>query len=89
MGADPATLMAIGSILGGGAAVASATGMFGGGEEKAATATPAVSTPTVMPTPDDAAAKRAKQRTATALQQRKGRQSTILSEPVSTDLLGG
>lgn len=87
MGMDPATLTAIGSILGGSAAVASATGMFGG--KDATTATAEVKAPTVMPEPDDEAAKRAKRKLAGTLQQRKGRQSTILSEPVSTDLLGG
>ena len=87
MSMDPVTLTAIGSILGGGAALGSAMGAFGSNDAPAAK-TPQVAAPTVMPTPDDDAAKRAKQKQGAALAARRGRQSTILSEPTSTDLLG-
>lgn len=89
MSADPATLTAIASIIGAGATAGSALGLFGGQDTPAAPKTPEVATPTVMPTPDDEAAKRAKAKQTAALTQRRGRQSTILSDPVSADLLGG
>jgi hypothetical protein len=42
-----------------------------------------------MPTPDDDAAKAMKKKQAMALSKQRGRQSTILSDPMSDDLLGG
>ena len=89
MSADPATLTAIASIIGAGATAGSALGLFGGADTPQQPKTPEVTTPTVMPTPDDDAARRAKQKQSAALTQRRGRQSTILSEPTSSDLLGG
>ena len=84
---EAATMMAIGSLLGGTASILNVAGVFGGGGDSAAPPSP--STPAVMPTPDDDATKAAKRKQLSALSQRRGRQSTILSEPVSSDLLGG
>ena len=89
MSADPVTLTAIASIIGAGATAGSALGLFGGSDSPQQPAAKEVTTPTVMPTPDDDAAKRARAKQSAALTQRRGRQSTILSEPTSTDLLGG
>ncbi len=89
MGADPVSLTAIASIIGAGVSAGSALGMFGGGDKPQAAA-PTVKAPTVMPEPDDDAAKKAKTRQAAAMTQRRGRQSTILSEDTGGgDLLGG
>lgn len=53
-------------------------------------APPSVTAPTVMPTPDDEAIQAEKRKKLSALSQRRGRQSTILSDNTqSTDLLGG
>ena len=63
---------------------------LGGDDSPAApAAAPTVAPPTVMPTPDDDAAKAMKKKQAMALSARRGRQSTILSDPLSSDLLGG
>ena len=64
-------------------------GMFGGDDEPSQPAAPTVAPVTPMPTPDDDAAKAMKKKQAMALSQRRGRQSTILSDPMSDDLLGG
>lgn len=56
---------------------------------KKAPSAPTIAAPTVMPAPDDEATKDAKRRSLAGQLQRKGRQSTILSDPVSSDLLGG
>ncbi len=50
--------------------------LFGGGKKSAA----ASETPSVMPTPDDEAVKRARRRSIVEQMNRDGRQSTILSE---------
>ena len=71
-------------------AVGSILDIFTGGSEttqQPATPAPTVTPPTVMPTPDDEAARAAKKKLATSLQARKGRQSTILD--AQSDLLGG
>lgn len=72
----------VGSIL------TSAKSLFGGGGGGDMPAPPAIPKPTVMPTPDDEAVRAQKRRQLSALSQRRGRQSTILSEPTSSDLLG-
>lgn len=65
-------------------------GAFGGDDPgQTAQAAPTVAPPTPMPTPDDEAAKAVKRKQAMAMSQRRGRQSTILSDPQSSDLLGG
>lgn len=64
----------LGSVLGGG---------------KSSPAPPPITQPTVMPTPDDEATRSAKRKSLAGQIQRRGRQSTILSDPVSSDLLGG
>lgn len=87
MSADPVTLTAIASIIGAGASAGSAMGLFGGNESQKDSA-PALATPTVMPTPDDDAARKAKMAQGAALTQRRGRQSTILSDSVTSDPLG-
>lgn len=87
MSADPVTLAAIGTIIGAGATAGSALGIFGGGD-KQAPAAPVTAAPTVMPEPDDEAAKKAKLREAQALTARRGRQSTVLSDSVTSDPLG-
>jgi hypothetical protein len=51
-------------------------------------ASPAVTSPPVMPVPDDDAAKNAKRRSVLRQRRRSGRQSTILSDPTSGDTLG-
>jgi len=54
--------------------------IFGGGKQAAPAApAPAVEKPTVMPTPDDEAAQKAKKRSIVAQIQRQGRASTILT----------
>lgn len=54
-----------------------------------APAAPVPPTPTVMPTPDDEAMKAAQRRQMATTQARRGRQSTILSDPSEGgDLLG-
>lgn len=83
-----ATLTAIGAALGGVGSILSATNAFGGGDD--APPMPGVTTPEAMPSPDDAASKAAKRKQLSALAQRRGRQSTILSDSTqSADLLGG
>lgn len=79
-----------GTVLTYGAAAASALGAI-----KTLTADhstpplPAISKPTLMPEPDDAAAKAAKRKTLEGAASRRGRESTILSDPLSGgDLLG-
>ncbi len=56
-------------------------GLFSGKQQEvpAPVATPVVEPPTVMPLPDDEAAKKAKKRSLVAQQKRSGRSSTILS----------
>mgnify|MGYP003396221354 CR=1 FL=1 len=72
---------AVASLLGG------VKSLFGGSPDQPAP--PTVTTPTVMPTPDDEASKAAKRRQLSGLAQRRGRQSTILSDSTqSSDLLG-
>lgn len=76
------------AAAGAGASILNAAGAFGADAPAQVGAPPGLPTPTPMPTPDDDAAKAAKRRQMTALSQRRGRQSTILSEPASSDLLG-
>lgn len=88
---DPGTLVmaqTFGSILGGLGAAKSLFGGSGGGAT--ATPPPTVTPPTVMPIPDDQAAADSKRRALAGLSARRGRQSTILSDPASasSDLLG-
>lgn len=65
-------------------------GLFGGGAEKEAPTPPPVAPPPVMPVPDDAAVQAAKRRSIAMQLQRRGRQSTILTDPVTGgDGLGG
>ena len=79
-----AAATAIGGLLGG---VSSLFTAFQGSPDQPAP--PATTTPTVMPTPDDEASKAAKRRQLSGLAQRRGRQSTILSDNTqSADLLG-
>ena len=64
--------------------------LFGGGDSApSAAAAPAVTPPTPMPTPDDAAIKAAKRRSIADQQRRQGRASTILTDTGTTDALGG
>lgn len=78
------------SALGAAATVYSAT-QSGKGNRSAymPQAAPVAAAPTVMPTPDDDAMKAAQRKQAMANQARRGRESTILSDPMSSDLLGG
>lgn len=84
---DPSTVgivSAVGAALGGAGSLVGALGGGGGGG-----AAPAPSAPTVMPTPDDEAARAAKRKSLAAQAQRRGRQSTILSDPTAgSDILG-
>lgn len=82
---EPATIGIISAIGSGLGAVSSISGMFGGKKESAP---PPVSKPTVMPEPDDEASRAAKRRALAGAAQRRGRQSTILSDDTSGDLLG-
>lgn len=78
-------IAAAAGLLGSAASVGNV--LFGG---KDAPQTPQLSKPETMPTPDDDAARNAKKRSLAAQAQRRGRQSTILSDPLSGgDLLGG
>lgn len=52
------------------------TGLFGGSAPKP----PPIQPPAVMPTPDDAAIKAAKQRQLASIMARSGRQSTVLTD---------
>jgi len=86
MGEAAAALAVISSVL----SVGKTIGMFGGDDKPQQAAAPTVKAPTVMPEPDDDASKRAKGRQAASMTQRRGRQSTILSEDTGGgDLLGG
>ena len=60
--------------------------IFGGGGD--VVAAPAITSPPVMPTPDDAAVKAAKRRSIAEQIRRRGRASTIL-ESNQTETLGG
>lgn len=82
---DPGTIGIISAIGSGLGAVSTIAGM---GKKDSAPA-PIVSKPTTMPTPDDAAAKAAKRRALAGATERRGRQSTILSDDTAGDLLGG
>lgn len=84
---EPATIALISTIATGVGAVSSIAGLLGGGKSSS-TAAPQVSKPTVMPIPDDEAALAAKRRSLLAQSQRRGRDSTILSDDSSSDLLG-
>jgi len=66
-------------------------GLFGGKQETPAAApAPTVPKPAVMPIADDEAVKAAKKRSLVEQMQRKGRQSTILTDGTdATDVLGG
>lgn len=81
-----AELAAYAAIAG---SVATVINMMNQPDAPAPQATPAVAPPTAMPTPDDDAAKAMKKKQAMALSKQRGRQSTILSDPMSSDLLGG
>lgn len=90
---DPATFTfatiapaLFGSVAG--AVVSSALSDSGGSAAVSAPA-PVAAAPTVMPTPDDTAMKAAQRKLLAATQARRGRDSTILSDPASGDLLGG
>lgn len=69
--------------------------MLSGGKESppaaASAPAPAIPPPTPMPVPDDAAVAAAKKRSIAAQLQRRGRASTILTDPVTggSDALGG
>lgn len=76
--------MAIASILSGAGSMAMAS------KGSPDITPPEVPKPTVMPTPDDEAMKAEKRKKLSSLSQRRGRQSTILSDNTqSADLLGG
>jgi hypothetical protein len=66
-------------------------GLFGGKQETPAAApAPTVPKPAVMPIADDEAVKAAKKRSLVEQMQRKGRQSTILTDGTdAADVLGG
>lgn len=80
--ADPGTI-SLGAILSSaaGAAASAIVGNVFGKKPSApqAAAAPAVEKPTVMPTPDDEAVRKAKARSLVAMTQRQGRASTILT----------
>ena len=62
--------------------------LFGG--KQGSMPAPTVEKPAVMPTPDDDAVKKAKRRSLVEQMQRKGRESTILTEGTdAADVLGG
>lgn len=76
MGPDVATAVsAVGTLLGGVAAVGSMTK-----KTPAPTPLPKPAEPTVMPTPDDEMAQKARKRQLQSIQQRSGYASTILSD---------
>lgn len=76
------------TALGTAATVAGAVKSFTTKSPSAAGAA-ALEKPSLMPTPDDEVARAAKKRAAAGLSQKRGRQSTILSDPLSGgDLLG-
>lgn len=81
--------LSAGGLLSGLGAISAIGSMFSG--KKGSAQAPQLSKPTVMPTPDDEAQLAAKRKSLAAQSQRRGRQSTILSDPVSAsgDLLGG
>jgi hypothetical protein len=84
---DPATITAYAALAGASATVLNATGVIGG--SKGSASPPPLAPPPVMPEPDDAATKAAKRRALAGQAQRQGRQSTILSNDLSSgDLLG-
>jgi hypothetical protein len=62
--------------------------LYGGGGGKGAKP-PSQPAPTVMPTPDDSAMKRAKRNEIARLMERGGRQSTILTDGGGDKLGGG
>ena len=79
------------TIIAGVGAAASALGAISSLTKKSPSAAvaPALEAPKVMPTPDDDAARAAKRRAVAGLAQKRGRQSTILSDPLASgDLLG-
>lgn len=76
-------IQAVGTILGGVSAIG---GLMG--SKKSSAPAPAVSKPTVMPEPDDAATRAARRRSAASQSQRGGRQSTILSDDFAGEPLG-
>lgn len=77
-------ILAAGSILSGATSV---LGALSGGKSSAPA--PVVTQPTVMPTPDDEAQKAAKRRALAGQLQRRGRESTILDQGLTSDPLGG
>ena len=81
-----ATITAVGSLLGGGAAVLNATGALGG--KKSSAPPPVVEKPLVMPEPDDDAVKMARRRSLASQSARQGRASTILSDDYQSETLG-
>lgn len=83
---DPGTVGLIGAVGGALGGVGSLIGALGGGGDSPAPPTP--SAPTVMPTPDDEAARAAKRKALAGQAQRRGRQSTDLTGVSSGDLLG-
>lgn len=86
---DPASL-SIGTVLTGLGAGASVLGAIGGmGGSKSVAPAPPIAKPPVMPIPDDAAVKAAQRRSLADQAQRRGRQSTILSDTTTNDPLGG
>lgn len=66
-------------------------GLFTKPKETPAPAAPVIPPPPVMPTPDDKAVEAAKRRSIAAQIARRGRQSTMLTDPVTggSDTLGG
>lgn len=86
-GASAATILSYGAMAL--SAVSAVKSLSGSDKEIAAPAAPALTAPTVMPVPDDAAATSAKKRALSALTQRRGRASTNLDTTQSADLLGG
>lgn len=63
------------------------TSLFGAQPAPAATPAPAVAPP--VPMPDPKGTKEAKKRSITEMLSRRGRASTILTDPASSDALGG
>ena len=87
--ADPVSIFsaasAIGSLLGGAGSLFSSVKKP---EKSAQVPLPVPKEPTVMPVADDEASKRARARQLSAVRQRSGRESTILSD-FGSEKLGG
>lgn len=63
--------------------------LLGSAESQGVLTPPVVAPPTPMPTPNDDAAQQAKRKAQRELAARRGRQSTILTQETTGDLLGG